>query len=177
VSQVEVSLVPTEQIWCAQVPLAPHWPELLQVCPLAHDPQVPPQPSLPQVLPEQEGVQLATHWPELLQVCPLPHDPQAPPQPSLPQVLPVQAGVQLETHWPELLHVCPLAHDPQVPLQPSLPQDLPEQEGVHELPFRAVPLGVPMPVGPSQPAPDLHSTLPHEPLLPEVTSKKEPALA
>jgi hypothetical protein len=34
---------------------------LLHVCVLAHVPQVPPQPSLPQVFPVQLGVQ--PHWP------------------------------------------------------------------------------------------------------------------
>jgi ABC-type uncharacterized transport system involved in gliding motility auxiliary subunit len=125
----------------------------------------------------QTGVQLETHWPELLQVWPLAQEPQVPLQPSLPQDLPEQLGVQLAIHWPELLQVWPPAQVPQVPPQPSLPQVLPVQAGVQELPFRTAPLGVPMPVGPSQPAPDVHSTLPHEPLVPELTSKKAPALA
>jgi hypothetical protein len=61
-------------------------------------PQVPPHPSLPQVLPEQLGVQVPTHVPEVLHVVPLPQVPQEPPQPSLPQVLPAQLGVQELTH-------------------------------------------------------------------------------
>jgi hypothetical protein len=38
-----------------------HWPAALHVLPLAHVPQLPPQPSLPQVLPLQLGVQLEAH--------------------------------------------------------------------------------------------------------------------
>lgn len=75
-----------------QVPLLLHvWPEL-------HVPQVPPQPSGPQVLPLQLGVQ---HVPELVHVWPLAQLPHFtfPPQPSgaVPQVCPAGqavAGVQ-----------------------------------------------------------------------------------
>ncbi len=39
------------------------------------------------------------------------------------------------------------------------------------------PFGVPSPVGPSQPGPAWHSTLPHPPLAPAVTSKRSPGSA
>jgi hypothetical protein len=42
------------------LPAHTHW-SVLQLCVLAQVPQVPPQPSLPQVLPLQLGAQ--PHWP------------------------------------------------------------------------------------------------------------------
>jgi hypothetical protein len=39
-------------------PLLTHWEEALQVVPALQVPQLPPQPSLPQALPEQLGVQV-----------------------------------------------------------------------------------------------------------------------
>jgi hypothetical protein len=41
----------------------------------------------------------------------------------------------------------------------------------------AVPLGVPRPVGPSQPVPEVHCGEPQEPLLPLVTSNRLPGCA
>jgi hypothetical protein len=84
---------PVEQIECAQ-PAAVHVPAALQVWPVAQVPQVPPQPSLPQFLPVQLGVQVVVHVPAALQVWPVAQVPQVPPQPSLPQFLPVQLGTQ-----------------------------------------------------------------------------------
>jgi hypothetical protein len=52
------------------VPLLPHWPLLLQVCPLAQVPQLPPQPSSPQDLPLQAGVQLPQLWPQIADTSP-----------------------------------------------------------------------------------------------------------
>src|SRR5205814_9142266 len=73
---------------------------------------------------------------------------------------------------PPGLQVVPLPQLPQLPPQPSSPQVLPLQLGLQvPPPPSAVPLGVPIPVGPSQPAPALHRMLPHEPFLPVVTSK------
>jgi hypothetical protein len=61
--------------------------------------QVPPQPSEPQVVPEQLGVHVAaTHWPLALQTGALAGQVQVPPQPSEPQVVPEQLGVQAATH-------------------------------------------------------------------------------
>ena len=76
------------------------------------------------------------------------------------------------THTPPE-QLSPDAHEPQLPPQPSSPQVLPLQLGVQvpPPPPSALPFGEPMPVGPSQPAPALHSTLPHVPFLPVVTSK------
>ena len=88
--------------------------------------------------------------------------------PPLPEPLPE----------PEPLHtpaeqVWPLSHEPQLPPHPSSPQTLPLQFGVHVVPPpRFVPFGEPIPVGPSQPAPALHSAVPQLPFLPLVTSKK-----
>jgi hypothetical protein len=101
-SQLDFSLAPVEQMGCEQVPPLTHWPVVLQVWPEAQVPQVPPQPSLPQVLPLQLGVQEATHWPEVLQLLPEAQVPQLPPQPSLPQLLPVQLGVQVVQLWPQM---------------------------------------------------------------------------
>src|SRR3954468_7134933 len=70
------------------------------------------------------------------------------------------------------LQVSPLSQVPHEPPQPSSPHVLPLQAGVHvEPPPSCAPLGVPMPVGPSQPAPALHLIVPQLPFLPVVTSK------
>ncbi len=114
-----------------------------------------------------------THWPLALHDVPAPQVPQVPPQPSLPHARPLQLGVQEVEQVPADVHVLPLAQVPQVPPQPSLPHDFPLQLGVHDVePFNAEPIGVPMPVGPSQPAPALQSTLPQLPFEPLVTSVK-----
>ncbi len=64
-------------------------------------PQFPLQPSLPQLFPEQLGVQDATQLPLELHVEPDAHEPQLPLQPSLPQFLPEQFGVQVpDVHDP-----------------------------------------------------------------------------
>jgi len=53
-----------------------HWPEALQVWPEGQAPQLPPQASEPQTLPEQSGAHEETHWPEALQVWPERQAPQ-----------------------------------------------------------------------------------------------------
>ncbi|HMG57443.1 MAG TPA: hypothetical protein VK601_28280, partial [Kofleriaceae bacterium] len=58
VSHDGVSAPPVEQIGWAQVPPPVQVPPGLQVWPPGQVPQVPPQPSLPQVLPVQLGVQV-----------------------------------------------------------------------------------------------------------------------
>ena len=90
-------MLPVEQIGWVQVepPPPPLWhTPAVQLWPLAHEPQLPPQPSEPQVLPEHDGVHEETHWPLELQVEPEGQVPHEPPQPSEPQVLPLQFGVQ-----------------------------------------------------------------------------------
>ena len=80
-----------------QRPLGVHWLFWSQVRPPGHVPQSPPQPSSPQALPLQSGVQVVfpgEHWPLLSQVSPLAQAPQLPPQPSSPHTLPVHFGVQ-----------------------------------------------------------------------------------
>jgi hypothetical protein len=62
-------------------------------------------------------------------------------------------------------------HLPHEPPQPSFPHDFPLQLGAQRVVFSTAPFGVPIPVGPSQPAPALHSWLPQEPFDPLVTSK------
>jgi hypothetical protein len=61
-SQDFVNLVPVVHLSCEHVDVLP-WqvPSVPQVFPLEQVPQEPPQPSSPQVLPEQLGVQLETH--------------------------------------------------------------------------------------------------------------------
>ena len=99
-------------------------------------------------------------------VAQLPHDP---PQPSLPQVCEPQLGVH--TLQVPLLQIEPLAQLPHNPPQPSSPQVCEPQLGVQLVWSSAAPLGVPMPVGPSHPAPALHKALPQLSFLPVVTSK------
>ena len=97
--------------------------------------------------------------------------PQLPPQPSSPQFLPVQFGVQPPpSHTPPALQVWPPEHVPQLPPQPSSPQFLPVQLGVQVPPAIAPAFGEPRPVGPSQPAPALHRTVPQVPFCPVSTS-------
>jgi hypothetical protein len=69
-------------------------PSAVQVAPDEHVPQEPPQPSLPQVLPVQFGVQEETHKPAVVQLNPVWQLPQLAPQPLSPHCLPVQFGVQ-----------------------------------------------------------------------------------
>ncbi len=96
VLQLPSRFEPVEQIGCAQLPVPPvQVPDVLQVWPLPQVPHEPPQPSSPQVLPAQFGVQpWVWHWPAEVQVWPLGQVPQVPPQPSLPHCLPLQFGVQ-----------------------------------------------------------------------------------
>jgi len=74
---------------------------------------------------------------------------------------------------PELLEL--------LPELPPVPELLPEPEPLPEPPLELPrgwsfePFGVPTPVGPSQPGPAVHWMLPHEPLLPLVTSLKADA--
>jgi hypothetical protein len=73
---------------------AAHCPDnVLHACPSLQSPQLPPQPSGPQLRPLHEGVH-ATHCPAL-QVAEIAQLPQLPPQPLSPQVRPAQFGVQL----------------------------------------------------------------------------------
>jgi len=132
----------------AQVPTVPH------SMPVGQLPQVPPQPSGPQVRP----VQLRTHATQapddVLHICPVGHVPQVPPQPSEPQVRPVQSRVHEQV--PAVLHVCPVGQVPQAPPQPLGPQVRPAQVGVHEqlptalqvCPVGQVPQVPPQPSGP-----------------------------
>jgi hypothetical protein len=192
VLQVLLSFVPVEQIGCAQAPPPHDWPQIDATSPTHCESHAVVQQyeSCAQMLPaqvsqlevsfepvEQIGCEQVepppSQVPELLQVWPLPQVPQVPPQPSEPQVLPVHAGVQvLGEQVPLALQVLPVEQVPQVPPQPSGPQVLPVHAGVQvPPPASAAPLGVPTPLGPSQPAPALQRMLPHEPLVPEVTSK------
>lgn len=71
-------------------------PSAEHACPDAQVPQLPPQPSGPQLLPVHFGWQVAVHWPsgvqwraDALQV------PQLPPQPSEPHWRPPQLGTHV----------------------------------------------------------------------------------
>jgi len=125
--------------------------------------QLPPQPSSPQLVPSQLGVQ-ATHWPLWQLSVEAQPDPQLPPQPSSPHWAPPQLGVQQlplaqtapgshwqvlpqpsltpqllpqlgvqATHWP-LSQVSLPMQVPQVPPQPSSPQVAVPQSGVQQVP-------------------------------------------
>ncbi len=111
---------------------------VLHTVPAAHVPHVPPQPSGPQLLAMQLGVQLALHCP-LTQACPgqVPHEP---PQPSSPQTLPLQSGVQAVTHLPAA-HCCEELQVPHGLPQPSSPQALPAQEPL-QVAVHCVPSGL-----------------------------------
>jgi hypothetical protein len=60
-------------------------------------PQVPLQPSEPQVAPVAAQLGVHTHWP-LVQVWPAVQVPQVPLQPSLPHLAPVEAQLGVQTH-------------------------------------------------------------------------------
>ncbi len=93
-----------------------HWPKGEQVALSPHTPQEPPQPSSPQVLPAQFGLQQASAW----QTSPTAqHDP---PQGKVSQV-------QVE---PVGSHVSLSGQAPHEPPQPSSPQTLPVQSGVQQ---------------------------------------------
>jgi hypothetical protein len=66
-----------------------------QAAPEGQAPQLPPQPSSPQILPEQEGTHdaVAMQTPSLHDAFPA-QTPQIPPQASAPQDLDAQAGMQ-----------------------------------------------------------------------------------
>jgi hypothetical protein len=98
----------------------------LQLFPAGQFPQLPPQPSDPQALPAQLGVQEVQDSPLAAQACPAGQVPQVPPQPSGPHFLFTQLGVQ--AHRPSNSHVPPLGQVPHVPPQPSGPHCLPVQE-------------------------------------------------
>jgi hypothetical protein len=98
-------------------------------------PQLPPQPSSPQLLPAQLGTQQTPP----LHGRPPTQVPQLPPQPSSPQFLPEHLGVQ---HRP--LTQLPVQQSPLVPQAlPSVPQwqmlslQLPEQQS--PLPLQPMP--------------------------------------
>ncbi len=111
-------------------PVAVHWhcPVALQVSPVGHVPQLPPQPLGPHALPPQLGVQ--THCP-FTQLSPPGHVPQLPPQPSGPHTLPAQLGAQAHCPFTQLP---PPGQVPQLPPQPSDPHARPVQLGVHPPP-------------------------------------------
>lgn len=71
-----------------------HRPLLWQLLGASHWPQLPPQPSSPQLLPVQSATQLVTQTPGGVQDSPAGQLPQLPPQPSTPQLRPSQLGVQ-----------------------------------------------------------------------------------
>src|SRR5581483_11143459 len=179
--QPETSLVPVLQSECEQLPPPPpplevQVPLALQVWPLAQLPQVPPQPSEPQVLPLQLGVQPPPpppppvhDWPHTELTSPTQIESHAVAQQyesaaqilvahgSQPEVsLPPdeQIGCEqvppppppLETQVPLALQVEPVAQVPQLPPQPSEPQVLPLQLGVQPPP--------PPPPPPDAPASD-----------------------
>ena len=73
-----------------QPPLAPMHTPSVQVSSAAHCPQVPPQPSSPQLRPAQSGLQ--THCPPS-QTSLSAHVPHSPPHPSCPQDLPAQSAM------------------------------------------------------------------------------------
>ena len=99
--------------------------------PPTQDPHDPPQPSVPQSLPVQAGVQVFVTQLPAVQVWLLVQDPHDPPQPSAPQSVPAHFGVQVPaTHDPEV-QVSPVLHEPHEPPQPSAPQSLPVQFGEH----------------------------------------------
>jgi len=76
---------------------APHCPSELQTSGAVHEPHVPPQPSLPQVFPSQDGAQQVF---AAVQISVPVQVPQVPPHPSLPHVFPEHEGTQfVETHW------------------------------------------------------------------------------
>src|SRR5512140_2840288 len=94
-SQPLASAPPVSQSLCAHCAVPWHWPVSLQVCPAAHDPHDPPQPSGPHCLPVHEGTQLVPHWPLASQVWPVAQVPHEPEQPSEPHCLPVHEGTQV----------------------------------------------------------------------------------
>lgn len=96
-----------------------HWPPALHCPGLAQLPQLPVQPSEPQFLPAQLGVQ--THAPLLLHDQALPRT-----EHELPEhrhAVPVALHVGVDS--PELMQL------PQVPPQPSGPHTLPLHWGMH----------------------------------------------
>jgi hypothetical protein len=95
--------------------------------PVEQLPHEPPQPSSPQALPLQIGVQ--EHQPLASQVFPVAQLPQEPPHPSGPQTFPVQLGTHL--HWPLASQVLPVGQVPQEPPQPSGPHCLPLHLRMH----------------------------------------------
>jgi hypothetical protein len=101
---------------------------LWQALPVAHLPQLPPQPSSPQLWTPHDGVQ-EVHTP-LWQALPLAQLPQLPPQPSSPQLWTPHDGVQ-EVHTPPR-QAFPVSHWPQLPSQPSSPQSWVPQARVQE---------------------------------------------
>ena len=155
-SQLLFSLLPCEQMGCAQVPPPQDLPQIEATSPTQIESHAVLQQyeSAAQILPAQ-GSQLEVRglpceqigceqppppWqvPPELQVWPDGQEPQVPPQPSGPQVLPVQFGVQVEPQVPFEPQVEPCGQVPQVPPQPSGPQFLPVHCGVQpplQVPF------------------------------------------
>jgi hypothetical protein len=118
--------------------LASHLPPM-QACELGQVPQVPPQPSGPQLLLAQLGVQVSVQLP-LEQKSPSGQLPQELPQPSSPQLLPVQSPSQVGTHArpPGEQNASP-QQLPQMAPQPSSPQTLPLQSGTQPEPPSGLP--------------------------------------
>ena len=105
-------------------------PSMVQASPSAQFPQLPPQPSGPQILSVQLGTHSTSMQTPLSQVISLPHSPQLPPQPSGPQSLPSQSVAHSSVlHLPASVQIFPSSQAPQEPSQPSSPQTFPWQLG------------------------------------------------
>jgi hypothetical protein len=153
VSQLAVSLVPVAQTGWAQLPPPHDWwqTEATSATQVASHELLQQNESAAQIWAAQVS-QLAVSAPPVEQIG-WPHEPP-----------PVQV--------PPGLQVWPAPQVPHEPPQPSSPQVLALQVGTQvPPPPSTAPLGEPMPVGPSQPAPALHSAVPQLPFLPVVMSK------
>ena len=84
---------PERQPWSPSGIQPTHMPVVVSQSDMAQVPQLPPQPSSPQFLPAQSGVQ--THRPVASHVSGAVQVPHEPPQPSPPHSFPAQFG----THW------------------------------------------------------------------------------
>lgn len=112
-------------------------PPPVQISPVGHAPQVPPQLSEPQILPVHRGVHppppfgsgTQLHTLEFVsQISPAEQDPQVPPQPLSPQFFWRQLASQ--PPWQTPLVQGPEGQFPQIPPHPSSPHCFPVQFGV-----------------------------------------------
>ena len=162
VSQLDVSLVPLAQIeWLHELPPPPP------------DEQVSLQIELTSPTQTESHEVVQQYESDAHTLCAqLSHEPVSAPPVEQIGCEHVEPPPPPPTHTPAE-QLWPDPHEPHEPPQPSSPHILPLQLGVHEPPPppSAAPFGVPMPVGPSQPAPALHRMLPQLPFLPVVTSK------